>query len=478
MPETRESSDPEIVPFRDMFPTGPEYYAQYFIDEFRSLRSFKIRLEEGLNVLVGPNGSGKTNFIDFLDFLSTFLEGGASMAVSRLGGLSRVFSQETLRGRMPRIRAQIQGLADLRPFTAPEDDRTLFRFQYDLDIRFSKQHSTIYVAGESLKFKSLFWQDLALAVDRTVGTIALRRKGPGDEIEPTWDVGRRLLTRGRSNPLRYQDRYQATRQRLRPLPLLEDPPLLAPDQSFLSGRGLAGRTAMPALDAVRASLARGRAFNLNPAQARVPDDLSRPPIIGPDGSGVSATLFHMQQARASKSSPASVYVRRFSKESLDQIVSWTTLVLPELENIDTRADPQTGKYISNLIVDAGEQTLRIPLQSASDGTLKWLSFVSLISSRGSVYSLEEPENYLHPRMQSALIDLIRESLSVEHPGYFLLTSHSESIINQCRPKELLLFEFRGGCTTVNRLSNPQTVEEQINKIGFGLGYYYAANAIS
>src|SRR5207253_1655613 len=147
------------VPYRDMFPSGPEYYAQYFIDEFRSLRSFRIRLEEGLNVLVGPNGSGKTNFIDFLDFLSTFLEGGASMAVSRLGGLSRVFSQETLRNRIPRIRAQVHGLADLKPYSDPDDDRTLFRFQYDLDVRFNKQHSTIYVAGESLKFKSLFWSD-------------------------------------------------------------------------------------------------------------------------------------------------------------------------------------------------------------------------------------------------------------------------------------------------------------------------------
>ena len=281
-------------------------------------------------------------------------------------------------------------------------------------------------------------------------------------------------------PLRMlaQDRFGNRARNIRPSTLLEDPPRLAPDQSFLSGRaGVVVRTGTPALDAVRASLARGRAFNLNPAQARLPDDLSRPPIIGPDGSGVSATLFHMQQARTAKAQ-ASMYIRRFSKESLDQIVSWTTLVLPELEDIDTRADPQTGKYISNLLVDAGDQKLRIPLQSASDGTLKWLSFMSLISSRGSIYSLEEPENYLHPRMQSALIDLIRESLSGEHPGYFLLTSHSESIINQCRPRELLLFEFRGGCTTVNRLSNPTTVEEQINKTGFGLGYYYASNAVS
>jgi ABC-type multidrug transport system ATPase subunit len=73
----------------DLFDARPEYYTQYFIDNFRSLRTFQIRLEEGLNVFVGPNGSGKTNFIDFLDFLSSFLNNGAAAATSGLGGLSR-----------------------------------------------------------------------------------------------------------------------------------------------------------------------------------------------------------------------------------------------------------------------------------------------------------------------------------------------------------------------------------------------------
>jgi hypothetical protein len=365
------------------------------------------------------------------------------------------------------------GLADLRFHVPKDEERTLFRFQYDLDLRFSKHHSAIFVASESVKFKSCFWDDLAVFTDRTVGTIAIRRRSPVEDDNAEWTIGKRLLTRGQKNPLRFRGRTNAVNLRAREAIDWLDPPQLGVDQSFLSQRGLA-----PAFDAVRAALMRGRSFNLNPAQARQPDDLSRPPFISPDGSGLSSTLYHMQRAPRTISSTMPFAYTRFSPTSLDTLVNWTTLVLPELENITTNADPQTGKYLTYLVVSAQDDNLRIPLQSASDGTLKWLSFVSLISSHGSLYSLEEPENYLHPRMQSFLVDLIRESLDKKHPGYFIMTSHSESIINQCRPEELLLFEFIDGKTSVRRLHNPDSVREQINETGFGLGYYYAANAVS
>ena len=457
----------------DFFPAGPQYYAKYYVNGFRSLHDFNIRLEEGLNVFSGPNGSGKTNFIDFLDFISILLIRGTAAATSHLGGLSRVFSQETLKSKRPRLHAQICGLADLKPFVQKTEDRTLFRYEYDVDIRFSKQHSTMYIASENIKFKAAFWDDLAVYAERTIGSISLRRKAPTDDSEPIWEVGKRLLTRGPRNPFRYRSRTGLAANNKSFSEEILDAPRLAPDESFLSLR-----PSWPAIDAVRASLSRGRSFNLVPSSARSPDDLSRPPMISVDGSGLSATLYQMQQFKKSARPSRSVYLPNISKDSLDTVISWTSLVLPELIDISTIADPQTGKYISYLVLSSDDHSLRIPLQSASDGTLKWLSFVCLINGHGSIYSLEEPENYLHPRMQTFLISLIRESLSSKHPGYFILTTHSETIINQCNPEELILFDFKGGRTTIKRLDNPDTVRDQINKTGFGLGYYYAANAIS
>ncbi len=459
----------------EMFPVGPQYYAQYFIDGFRSLHAFTIRLEEGLNVLVGPNGSGKTNFIDFLDFLSLFISRGASGATSHLGGLSRVFSQEALKSSRPRLQAHISGLADLTPFAEVDHGRSLFRYEYSVDIRFNKPTSTLYVASESIKFKSAFWPDLAVFVDRTVGTIVLRRRLTDEGVDQAWDVGKRLLTRGERNPLRYRGRTgRAARNRAGIVDEILEAPRLMPDESFLNSR-----PSFPALDAVRASLSRGRSFNLIPSHARDPDDLSQSPTIDTKGAGLSATLYQMQQARNSEQPlRPSYFYHKFDQESLDTITSWTSLVLPELEDIDVQADAQTGKYLAALKIRTTDGVIKIPLQGASDGTIKWLSFVCLISIHGSLYSLEEPENFLHPKMQTFLVSLIRESLNSKHPGYFILSTHSETIINECQPEELLLFEFRNGSTSVNRLENPGTVREQINRTGFGLGYYYAANAIS
>jgi AAA15 family ATPase/GTPase len=37
---------------------------------FKSLDQFELGFSQGLNIIVGPNGSGKTNIINFLEFLS------------------------------------------------------------------------------------------------------------------------------------------------------------------------------------------------------------------------------------------------------------------------------------------------------------------------------------------------------------------------------------------------------------------------
>jgi hypothetical protein len=82
-------------------------------------------------------------------------------------------------------------------------------------------------------------------------------------------------------------------------------------------------------------------------------------------------------------------------------------------------------------------------------------------------------------MQRFLVELVRETMEQDNlPGHFILSTHSETIINQCKPEELILFSFEDGRSIARRLENPKSVEEQVNETGFGLGYYYAANAVT
>ena len=447
----------------------------YEIDGFRSLRLFEIHLNPGMNVLVGPNGSGKTNFLDFLDFLDSALHIGATNAVSHIGGIAKCFSQENTSRKKAHLNAKVSGLADLRDLGAGEIDRPFFRFQYELEIRFSKAESAVYISGETLRLWKRASLEDPVALNQIVGAIHVTRKSPSEESAPAWKISKRLLTENDRNPLNidYDTMFDLQREAERSKVQDRLPRLRAsPDQSFLTG---GHRFDFPALNAVRQSVTRGRSFNILPAKVREPDDITRPAGIQRDGSGLGSTLYALQSLKKNKRRVTRL--PRARSETLDDIVELTKLVFPNLEGIHVVQDPHTGKFLPALHLDS-EPSLKIPFQGISDGTLKWLALVSLILTSGSVFSLEEPENFLHPKMQQHLVELIRESFSDGRAnGYFLFSTHSETLINFCRPEELIVFDFVDGATECSRIEDPGRLLEQINETGFGLGYYYASNAL-
>lgn len=472
----------QIVRTSEFGPWHPDLRGSYhyFISGFRSLQNFEITIKPGLNVLLGTNGSGKTNFIDFLDFITVLVNNGAPAAISSAGGIARVFSQESLKRKIPRIRMKVCGLADLEPHIigSISIDRKYFNFEYELDLRYSKYFSTVYIAGERLKFKNLHSNENLYGQNKTVGSIEMHRKGPLLDDEIKWKVGNYLTSNAPRNPLRFVHRHRAPSRRAKESvsefreAVLREPPSVGPDESLLSSR-----MAFPAVDAVREAMSRSQSFNLNPSVAREPDDISRPPFIDPNGKGLYSTIFHMQKL-ASGSSRQVYARRRFPKDALETILAWSQIVLPDLTAITATADPHTGKYLVYLHVECEPSSLKIPLQNASDGTLKWLAYVSLVVSQGSEYTFEEPENYLHPKMQQFFVSLIRDYISSsDELSRFIVSTHSETLINQCSPDELILFKFDAGETTSSRVKNTESLINQVNETGFGLGYYYTNNVV-
>jgi len=445
----------------------------YEIDGFRSLRDFHVELTPGLNVLVGPNGSGKTNFLDFLGFLDTAVFSGATNAVSNSGGVAKVFSQENTTRNLARLEARISGIADLRevPMRTDSDlSRPLFYYSYDFELRFSRAQSAVFFSKESLRIYKLFSEDDDRVASQIVGSIQAVRRAGGEDPPADWQFGSRLLVEHDRNPLSKVDAAYSKQKIVDRIPRLRT----GNDHSILTR---ASRYDFPALEAVRVAIVRGRSFNIAPNKAREAEDISRVPGIGRDGSGLAATLFALQGLRKASQPRRLARLPKAEPRSLDEMLEWSRLVLPELEDIQVQQDPHTGKF-SALLLMASAQTLKIPLASASDGTLKWLSLVALILTSGGVYSLEEPENFLHPRMQQNLVQLIRESFADASRGsYFVFSTHSETLINCCRPEELVIFEFMEGATVCSRIDDPSAVLNEINRTGFGLGYYFANNAL-
>lgn len=53
---------------------------------FKSIRDCDLTLNNGLNVLIGANGAGKSNFISFFKMIRELLEGRLQHYISKNGG--------------------------------------------------------------------------------------------------------------------------------------------------------------------------------------------------------------------------------------------------------------------------------------------------------------------------------------------------------------------------------------------------------
>lgn len=158
-------------------------------------------LQPGLNALVGPNGSGKTNFLDFLGFLDTAVHAGATAAISDAGGLARVFSQENTSRKTAHLVTRISGLADISELMNSKPAHPLFHYEYELEIKFSREHSSLFISKELLRLRKLHSSETDARRNTSAGTIQITRRSPLSEEPPKWDIGARTFADNARNPM-------------------------------------------------------------------------------------------------------------------------------------------------------------------------------------------------------------------------------------------------------------------------------------
>lgn len=98
---------------------------------------------------------------------------------------------------------------------------------------------------------------------------------------------------------------------------------------------------------------------------------------------------------------------------------------------------------------------------ASDGTLKMLAYlVMLYDPRPPQFiGIEEPENFLHPRL---LPELAEECRKATENSQLLVTSHSPFFLSALRPEEVrVLYRDERGFTQSLRPSDLRRVKEFI-----------------
>lgn len=219
-------------------------------------------------------------------------------------------------------------------------------------------------------------------------------------------------------------------------------------------------------------------LNVVPSHVKKPEDSTREPGIDSDGSGLSATLYAIKKKRPISGRRNFFPFRRVSTPVAPEwsnVMDLVRVAVPSISDIDVENDPFDNLLRCRITVGKGNKAAVVPLGALSDGTVKWMSLVARLLTSREALLLEEPENYLHPLMQKEIVRLLRESIASS--SFMILSTHSETLLNAVRPEELIVVGYEKGGTRARRVSNSSEVEAEINRTGFGLGYYYLADAI-
>jgi len=168
------------------------------------------------------------------------------------------------------------------------------------------------------------------------------------------------------------------------------------------------------------------------------------------------------QERLSKSGDNLPNVIQFLAERhpdrLEKIFDVLRQRIPRLDRVI--ADPMPD---GRLLLQIKDAPFDQPILSrfASDGTLKMLSYMLVLFDPlpPQFIGIEEPENFLHPRLLPELAEECRRAC--EH-SQLIVTTHSPFFLNALKPKEVrILYRDEFGYTQAQRASDVRGIKEFI-----------------
>lgn len=138
-------------------------------------------------------------------------------------------------------------------------------------------------------------------------------------------------------------------------------------------------------------------------------------------------------------------IEQLTKSSHERWIAHIRTAIPDIEDITTVERPDDKHRYLQIHYSGG---LKIPSWLASDGTLRLIALTLpayLPNLDGWLYTIEEPENGIHPQA----IETVIQSLSSVYACQVLVATHSPVILGVTDPKQVLCFaKTQSGITDI------------------------------
>lgn len=372
---------------------------------YRCLRYVSQQLA-GFHVLVGPNASGKSTFLDVVSFLGDLVSGGLEKAVHKRTSNFKdlLFKREgehfelALELEIPEER--IAALPQKREFSSIRYEVSIGTKENEIHILDEKAILLTSVPRAPVQRE---WFPCSTPPLGTIMTGGTSRKQ------------RRIVTKVyEGNDNYYSEVHRQGGKGWAPSIRL------GPTKSALANLP-ADETNFPVTTWFRDILRDGvQQIMLNSTALR----RSSPPGQGlkfmPDGSNLPWVIHNTRT------------------ETPDRHKAWMEHVrtaLPDLVDIETVELPDTRHRYLKLIYESG---IDVPAWVASDGTLRLLALTlpAYLSEFQGIYLIEEPENGIHPMAMETVFQALRSVCDAQ----ILLATHSPVIVGCAETADILCFK--------------------------------------
>jgi len=371
------------------------------ISNFKSFKDLEVELGK-FNVLIGPNASGKSNFIEVFKFLRDIVNHGLENAISIQGGIEflrniNIGSSENLslevvldREFWYGLRTKEKGMIGIKTY------ETI----YKLELKFKKRGQRVEIFEDKIILKGNFFQ-----LEKKDGKIKEKEKLGEGEIVCSLTKGKAHVdSKPKDMGIKKEDiipRFLEDIKSESKTLSIEHPPLSFFHQKIMD------------FFSERFSI-----YDFDPKLPKKATPITGKAVLEEDGSNLAIVLKNILRNKDLK--------RKFSNLVKD--------LLPFVD--DLSIEKFADKSLLFKIREVYTKKLYLPASLISDGTIHITALIiALYFDKKQLTIIEEPERNIHPYLISKVVDMMKD---VSQKKQIIVTTHNPEMVKHAGVENILL----------------------------------------